>query len=131
NAQSDFVGRYISYDSEKNESKSALYILPSNDYYLLNIEQLKIGKWKQIDDKTIELEDIRINEFPIIVYGKHIKDQKGIKIDVSNIPHAHAFIDFTLDKNSKINLIPVFNEFPNCTGKDFIILKDYEETKWM
>lgn len=66
-----------------------------------------------------------------MVFAKHNKNQKGIKIDVSNFPSAHAFIDFTSNKNSEINLFPIFNEFPNCTGKDFIIPKDPEEAKWM
>lgn len=130
-SQSEFVGQYIIHDGGRDIPNSYLYILPNDTYYLISLDYITTGKWKQIDKKNIKLFGNKENEIPILVYGSYKRNLSEIKIDVSNLPNAHGFIDFTSDINSKNKLIPIFNESPNCTDSDFIISKKINEVKWM
>lgn len=131
NAQTDFVGKYFMHDGGVDVPNSVLYILPENDFFLLSFDVLKSGKWKQIDKNSINLIETKDNQNPILLFARNIKNQSGIKIDVGNLVRAHSYIDFSKDVNSEVNFRPIFNLWPNCTGRDFIITKNANEANWV
>lgn len=131
NAQNEFVGKYFMHDGGVDVPNSVLYILPENEFYFLSLDNLKSGKWKQIDKNSINLIETKDNQNPILLFAQHIKNQSGIKIDVGNLVRAHPYIEFTKDVNSEVNFTPIFNSWPNCTGRDFIISKNTDEANWV
>jgi hypothetical protein len=129
-ANAQFVGYYNLHDGGVDMPSSQLCILPNNEFVLFYYAGYKAGKWKEIDENNIALNESKTMNSPFLIYGLEGKSEK-IRINVYGLYRANAFINFSKDTINAKDFQPVFNDGANCLANDYNIEKKNGEYNWL
>ena len=128
NAQ--FVGYYNLHDGGVDMPSSQLYVLPNNEFILFYYAGYKTGKWKNMDENQISLNESKTMNSPFLVYAMEGKSEK-IRLNVYGLYRANAMINFAKDTITSKEFQPIFNIGANCLANDYNIEKKFGEYNWM